>query len=136
MKLFLAVLITFNTSLFANELIIENAEIKVLPTKSTTAATMTIKNSGSTAYKLIKVEGNFAKNFELHTMGKVDGMMKMRKLDFIEIPAKSDVELKSGGLHLMIFELNDLLNVGSFYNIKLHFEPKKTMDVKFKAVPL
>lgn len=127
---------TLSLNLYAKDLIIVNPEIKVLPTKSTTAATMTIKNTSKIDYKLVRVEGNFAKTFEMHTMGKVDGMMKMRKLDNIEVKANSEVELKSGGMHLMIFELNDLLKENNEYEIKLHFEPKKEEVVKFKAVAL
>ena len=136
-KIFLLIAtFTLSLNLFAKDLIVVNPEIKVLPTKSTTAATMTIKNTSKIDYKLVRVEGNFAKTFEMHTMGKVDGMMKMRKLDNIEIKANSEVELKSGGMHLMIFELNDLLKENSEYEIKLHFEPKKEKVVKFKAVAL
>lgn len=136
-KIFLLIAtFTLSLNLFAKDLIVVNPEIKVLPTKSTTAATMTIKNTSKIDYKLVRVEGNFAKTFEMHTMGKVDGMMKMRKLDNIEIKANSEVELKSGGMHLMIFELNDLLKENSEYEIKLHFEPKKEEVVKFKAVAL
>lgn len=125
-----------STTVLAKDLIIENAEIRVLPTKNTTAATMKITNNSKINYKLIKVEGNFAKTFELHTMGKVDGMMKMRKIDSIDVLANTAIELKSGGLHLMIFDLNDFLKENTEYEMKLHFEPKKIMSVRFKAVGL
>ncbi len=120
--------------LIASELTFEKAEIRVLPTKNLTAATVTIKNLSDKKFKLIKVEGNFAKTFEIHTMEKIDGIMKMRTLENLEIPPKSSIELKSGGLHLMIFELNDLLKKDSTYTMNLFFEPNKVEAVEFKAV--
>lgn len=121
-------------TLLANDLIFENAEIRVLPTKALSAATVLIKNSSDVKYKLIKVEGGFAKSFEIHDMEKIDGVMKMRTLDSLEIPANSKVELKSGGMHLMIFDLDEILTPGSSYKIKLIFQPKKEITVDFVAV--
>lgn len=138
MKFFLTTIFfsLFTKLIWANDLVIEKAEIRVLPTTNMTAATMVIKNKSTINYKLIKVEADFAKVFELHTMGKVDGVMKMRNLEFIEVPAKSDVELKSGGLHLMIFDLKELLKENAEYKMKLHFEPKKELVIPFKGVAI
>lgn len=136
-KIFATIVIALFTKLiWATDLAIEKAEIRVLPTTNMTAATMIIKNKSAINYKLVKVEAEFAKVFELHTMGKVDGVMKMRNLEFIEVPAKTDVELKSGGLHLMIFDLKELLKENVEYKMKLHFEPKKELVVPFKGIAL
>jgi copper(I)-binding protein len=49
-------------------------------------------------------------------------MMGMREIPSIEIPAGGQVELVPGGLHLMVMDLVDDLEVGDRYELVLEFE--------------
>lgn len=49
-------------------------------------------------------------------------MMGMREIDAIDIPAGDTVELVSGGLHIMLIDLVDDLEVGDRFEVTLTFE--------------
>ncbi len=90
---------------------------------------MIIENKGNVGDSLIgfDVEGINARN-ELHDV--VGG--KMVKIDKIDVPAKSKVELKRGSLHLMI--INPDKKITSDINIILKFEKSGEVKVKAKYV--
>ena len=45
---------------------------------------------------------------ELHTHLHENGVMKMRQVESIEVPAKGEVALKPGSFHIMLFEVREL----------------------------
>ncbi len=76
------------------------------PTATVMAGYMVLNNDSDVDDALVAVElpPNLAERAELHTHLHEDGKMKMRKVEKIAVPAKSTVTLKSGGLHLMLFQ--------------------------------
>jgi copper(I)-binding protein len=54
--------------------------------------------------------------------GDAAPMMGMREIASIPVPAGSTVELVPGGLHLMVIDLVDDLEVGATYELVLEFE--------------
>ncbi|HDO52507.1 MAG TPA: copper chaperone PCu(A)C, partial [Rhizobiales bacterium] len=60
---------------------------------------MKVQNSGAQADKLLSATSPLAERVEIHTSFMKDGIMKMRPVAHIDVPAKGYVELKSGGLH-------------------------------------
>lgn len=60
-----------------------------------------------------------------------DGMMKMRKVELIDIPAGDTVELKPGGHHLMVIGLKKALKEGDKVTIALQFSAdiRKTITI-------
>ena len=59
---------------------------------------------------------------ELHTHVNEDGVMKMRKVDKIAIPAGQTVALKPGGLHVMLIGLKEKLEPGKEVHMNLIFD--------------
>jgi len=59
---------------------------------------------------------------ELHTHIENDGIMQMRQVEAVEVPAGGVAELKPGGLHLMMIDLNQRLEEGATVDITLVFE--------------
>lgn len=59
---------------------------------------------------------------ELHTHIDDNGVMRMRQVDAIDVPAGGVVELKPGGLHLMMIDLNQQLVEGESVEVTLQFE--------------
>jgi len=59
------------------------------------------------------------------------GAMTMRPVEFVELPAGVGVELKPGGLHIMLFALVQPLEVGTTIQVTLVFEKagEITIDV-------
>lgn len=61
---------------------------------------------------LVAVASPVAARAELHSMAMEGGIMKMRPLERIELPAGTAVKLAPGGLHVMLIELKQPLQRG------------------------
>jgi len=96
----------------------------------------TIHNMTGTADKLLSVHSDVAKKVELHTHLKENGIFKMRPVEFIEIPANGKVELKSGGLHVMIIGVHSKLKIGDSFKLKLNFEQAKPMTITIPVLKI
>jgi copper(I)-binding protein len=91
------------------------------PSQKITAAYMVIENHGDADISLESASSQIAQVIELHKMELTDGMMKMRRVGSIKIPAGGIVELKPGGYHLMVIGLNKELKDGDVVSITLQF---------------
>lgn len=98
------------------------------------AAFMTIRNSSSTPARLVSASTGRAERVELHTHRMEDGLMKMRQVEGIEIPAHGAAELKPGGLHVMMFGLKTPLVEGEAFPVELRFENGATRTVEVKVM--
>ena len=85
-------------------------------------AFLKIDNASDTVFQLIGAESEAFGRIELHTHLYEDGLMKMREVDVIEVPAKGGVTLKPGGLHLMLFEPASTIKVGDELALNLTFK--------------
>jgi len=81
----------------------------VPPGQPNSAAFMGLSNSSGQSHALVGAESEVAGTVELHTHTMKDGMMKMRRVERIEIPAGESVSLEPGGLHLMLIGLKEQL---------------------------
>jgi len=99
----------------------------VPPNAKSTAAYMKIENKGTEADRLVDASNNVSKITELHET--VEG--KMRRVKAIEVPAGKTVELKPGGLHVMLINLKEPLKEGQTVEITLKFE--KSGEIKVQA---
>ena len=115
------------------------------------AAYMVIENSGSAADALVGAASPAAKTVEVHETYEVGmespapsdgtgmespmpsdgGMMGMRPIARLEIPAGGSVELKPGSYHIMLIGLNQELKVGDKIEVTLEFE--KAGEIKVTA---
>ena len=82
---------------------------------------LTIVSEGA-ADKLIAAETPVAGKAKFHTHLMEDGMMKMREVKAIDIPAGGMTMLKPGGFHVMMFNLKNLLKEGDMFPLTLTFE--------------
>ena len=85
------------------------------------AAYLRINNSTSAAVTLVGAEASIAARAELHEHVHVNGMMKMRQLHQVEIPAGDTVPFAPHGLHIMLFDLSESLDAGTDYELTLVF---------------
>ncbi|MBX9927136.1 MAG: DUF1775 domain-containing protein [Hyphomicrobiaceae bacterium] len=97
------------------------------------AAFLTIRNTGTVADRLIGAELDGGKRTEIHETTSVDGIMRMRHVGEIVIPAGATVELKPGGLHIMIMGLDKPVEAGSVVKGTLVFEKAGRVAVTFPA---
>ncbi len=103
--------------------VVTNAWVRVMPpTQKNTAAYLTIENKTDKEFILKSATTDVAGEVQTHQMEHVDGMMKMRKVDGISVPAQGQVQLKPGGLHLMLLNLNKPIKDGDEVSIVLKFQ--------------
>lgn len=74
-----------------------------LPGRDVTAGYFKLDNKSGAADKLLTVSTDASERAEIHTHLNVDGVMKMRKLDGLEIAKNETAMFKPGGLHVMMF---------------------------------
>lgn len=93
------------------------------------AAYMTIRNPGP-ADRLVAASTPAARAAELHTHIREGDVMRMRKVETIEIPGSGAVELKPGGLHVMLMGLVRPLKTGDTFALTLTFAKSGTITVQ------
>ena len=92
-----------------------------------------IYNDSETPDTLIGVKSNSADITEVHeTFKRENNQMGMRAVKFIAIPAKSVVELKPGGFHVMLIDMKKEYKSGNF--IKAIIKLKNAGKITIKAV--
>ncbi len=88
-----------------------------------------IHNMGSESDKLMSASSPIAERVEIHTHKMSDGVMQMRKIDALEIPANGMTMLKPGGHHLMMFGLSNALKKGQMVKVTLAFEKAGSVEI-------
>lgn len=86
------------------------------------AAFMKIANNGAHDRAVVAAYSSVSKVVELHTHSMDEGVMRMRKIDRIELPAGATTVLKPGGLHIMLIGLNNGLEEGQQVDLELEFD--------------
>lgn len=90
-----------------------------------------IRNSGSQPDRLIGASTPVAERVELHQMTLDAGVMRMRAIPAIELPAGAEVSLRHGGTyHLMLLNLKRPLVDGDRFELTLDFERAGRQTVK------
>ena len=73
---------------------------------------------------LLGFASTVARTAELHEMKMEGDVMRMRPIDGLPLPAGQAVELKPGGLHLMLLDLKQTLKSGQTVKLTLKFKDK------------
>jgi periplasmic copper chaperone A len=88
----------------------------------------TVENSGTVDDELVAVASPVCGRAELHTHLMDNGIMKMRKIDAIKIPAGGKAALRPMGDHVMCFDvLKDMKN-GDRFEATLTFKNAGTVN--------
>ena len=114
----------------AGSLSIGNATARFLLEGRPGAVFLSIDNKGS-ADKLVAASSRLSQRVELHTHTMDNGVMRMRPVEAIEVPANTITELKSGGYHIMMFDVKTMPEKGSPVPLTLTFE--NTGEVQIEA---
>lgn len=94
------------------------------------AAYLTVMNQGSEPDRLVAAEGTVANKVELHAHQMDDGVMKMRRVEAIEVAPGEPTVLKPGGLHVMLMGLKAPLVEGERFPLTLVFEKAGRIEVE------
>jgi periplasmic copper chaperone A len=127
-SLMLAAAAMAQTVTLPTQIQVQDAWARATPGKAENgAAYLTIVSP--VADRLTEVSTPVAKKAEVHTMTMEGGVMKMRPLGEVELPANQPVTLKPGGIHIMLTGLTRHLKPGETFPLTLSFDKAGTREV-------
>lgn len=99
------------------------------PVAPTAAAYFVVHNKGA-ADRLIEVRTPVANKAEFHEHVQVDdGVMKMQRVQAVEIPAGGEVRFEPMGYHVMLFGLKQQARDGERFPLTLTFEKAGVIEL-------
>lgn len=126
-----ASILLFSSNLWAASIIVEDSYVRHMPpTQTVTGAFMVFKNTTGSDLAVVSAESDVADKVELHTHLHEDGVMKMRQVDKIEVPAGGATVLEPGGLHVMLIGLKQPLELGQMVEIKLNIDDGSSTQIE------
>lgn len=121
----------FSAALQAASIDITNATVREpLPGRTLSSGYFSLKNTGQEPIALKSVTSILFGSVELHTHRMVDGMMQMTQLDQITIAAGEQLHLQPGGMHLMLFNPTETIQVGLQVPLELHWSDGTIQSVQ------
>lgn len=129
MRLFFLILPLLGLGLAQPTLQLQEGWVRLLP-GNITAAYMVLVNPGPQAVRILSISSPIATRVEFHetiTVRKRDNLQDlstMRRVDFLEVPARGRLEILPGRLHLMLYGLREKrrhpLREGEMVEFTLH----------------
>ncbi len=107
------------------------ARASAVSTARAGTAYLTLMNHGAESDRLVSISTDAADKAQLHQTIEENGIAKMRSVESLDLPAGAMVELKPGGLHVMMTGLRAPLVEGGSVTLRLTFEKAGEIEVKF-----
>lgn len=121
----------------ADNVVVHEPYVRLAPPNAqATGAFMVLKNGSDRELKLVKADNPASQITELHTHINDNGVMRMRQVQEIVIPAKGEAVLKPGGLHVMLINMKGPLSEGQIVPITLTFDDGSSKQVEVKVVKM
>ena len=118
----------------ASKLKIENTwSPEAPPVVKVMAGYMRINNLSDKDIKIKSAQSPLFNKVEIHLTETKNGMMRMIKQQNLNIKAKSFVELKPGGLHMMLMGKQKPITKGSIIPVTLSFDNGEVIDISLKV---
>ena len=119
----------------ADQITVNDAYIRLAPPGAmATGAYMTLRNAGPREVRIVKAASTVSRITELHTHLNEGGVMKMRQVKDISVPAGGETVLRPGGLHVMLIDLKAPMKEGDTVPLTLTFDDGSTKKVDAKVV--
>ena len=130
--------VLMSSAAFAQVSISEPWVRATVPQQKATGAFMQIVSPADA--RLVEVRSPAAKVVEVHEMVMDKDVMKMRAIPGLDLPAGKSVELKPGGYHVMLIDLNAQVKEGDMVPMTVIVEGKdgkrESIEVKAPVRPL
>ena len=127
----MSILMLLSNASYADSITVKHPYVRAVPTgHPNSAAFMVLKNTSGQDRSLVNARSAISKVVELHTHKKEGGMMRMRRVDKIDIKSGSKTVLKPGGLHVMFIGLKQALKVGDKVDLELEFDDGTKMKLR------
>lgn len=128
---FLSLFLLFSSYSVLANVVVEQPYVRAMPSSAVnSAAFMVLSNHSEQSLKLLSATSPVAKVVELHTHKMENGVMKMRQIPFIEIPARGKTTLAPGGLHIMLMGLLKPVNEGDEVKLELSFSDGSVQSIQ------
>lgn len=123
-----------STGVYAGDLLVEGAWSRATA-PGQDAAMVDMAITSKQAAVLVGVSSAACKSAELHSMTHDNGMMKMRQVQEIELPAGKRVSLGESGYHLMLIGLKSPLKAGETVplTLKIRTANKRVAEIGVQA---
>ena len=127
-------LFTLSSQIFAGEVTVNEAWSRATAPGQEVGMVGMVITSQKDA-KLIAVSSSASATTEIHTMSMDNGVMKMRQIENLPLPAKQAATLGPGGNHLMLMGLKKPLKAGDTVAVTLtvQFADKTTEKINVNA---
>lgn len=136
-QILIGLMIIFSFQIMAEGLVFKKAWVRAVPRVSQVSAGFGILvNETNRDRKLVKVESTISKIVEIHTHTRKNGVMRMRKIDFINIRKMSEVALKPMSYHIMFIDLVAPLKAGDTAPVTLIFDNGERIENQIKIVKI
>gem|GEM_PF-2826531 len=111
---------------------LSNTWVRLLPTP-TTGAFAEFKNTSNQPLYIIGAQSEIAKKVEIHNHIHEGGVMKMREVKEIEIPANGLLQMKPGSYHIMLINTVRQLKEGEKVSIKVLLKDGSSLTSDFEV---
>ena len=95
----------------------------------------TLHNRASRTDRLLGIDLPEGGQARLHASQMQDGVMRMRPVDALEVPAQAEVALQPGGMHVMLSDLPGPLIKGGRLKFRLRFENAGPVEAEAAIEP-
>lgn len=87
------------------------------PAERVAAAYLTLRSP--TNFRLVSARSELARAVEIHEVYLTDGVMRMRRLQSLQLPGGQDIRMTSRGIHLMLVDVPRPLLAGEQVELDL-----------------
>lgn len=128
----LAAILALAPGVRASDIMVMGAFARASAVSSANAGTayLTLMNHGAEPDRLLSISTDAADKSQLHETIEENGIAKMRAVESLDLPAGATVELKPGGLHVMMTGLRAPLAEGGSLMLRLTFEKAGEVEVE------
>ncbi|MFZ1548029.1 MAG: copper chaperone PCu(A)C [Candidatus Nitrotoga sp.] len=119
---------------WAGNVVVSNASARATaPGQESAAIQFTITSKKKA--RLVAIVSPVAGAVEIHSMTNNDGVMKMRALEFLPLPAGKEIRLGTSGNHVMLLDLKKPLKAGDSvpFTITVSFADKREEKISVNA---
>ena len=121
----------------ADGVAIEDAYVRQMPPAApNSAAFLTVINTTATPIRLTGARSEVANTVELHDHIRDGDILRMRRIDGVDIPAGSRAALAPGGKHVMLIGLKQPLKAGAMVPLLLQFSDGSEYTVHAPVTPI
>lgn len=113
---------------------VTDASVRLPAVKGNPGAAYFTLHGGPVENRLVEVASPQAVRAEMHDMVMAGGMMKMTPIEAgVAVPAGGKVAFKSGGKHVMLYDINPKVSAGDDMVLVLTYANGRKIEVNAKA---